>query len=131
MLYAEFVHKALGAFVSRNETALAYATHELLYTITWAVAVQRGVLMRSGNSYYTQAQEVAGLDSAWTYYHRMLLCLETLPGHLLPVEARGIAALRLYQETARLLHAALQPQDRLVIDQAIQVIEQAQLSALL
>lgn len=134
MLYAEFVHKALGALLNRNETALAYATHELLYTLTWAVAVQRGVLMQSGNSYYAQAQEVAGLDSAWTRYHRMLLCLEPLPTHLsprvlAPVEARGITALRLYQETARLLGTALQPGDRQVIEQAVQVIEQAHLPA--
>jgi predicted nucleotidyltransferase len=131
MLYAEFVHKALGAWLNRNETALVYATNELLYALTWAVAVQRGVLMQSGNSYYAQVQETAGLDSAWTRYHRMLLCIEPLPGHLSSVEVRGIAALRLYQETARLLHAALQPSDRDVIEQAIRVIEQVRLSALL
>lgn len=134
MLYAEFVHKALGALLTRNETALAYATHELLYTLTWAVAVQRGVLMQSGNSYYSQAQVTAGLDSAWTRYHRMLLCIEPVPAHLspralAPVEARGIAALRLYQETAHLLRDALQPGDRQVIEQTIQVIEQAHLPA--
>jgi predicted nucleotidyltransferase len=153
MLYAEFVHKALGTLLDKNTQALAYATEELLYALTEALAVQRGVLIQRGNSYYSQVQEAAGLDSAWTRYHRMLLCLEPLPAHLslsvasaggnrvpalsasprtlAPVEARGIAALRLYQETVRLLHAALQPEDRDVIDQAIQVIEQAQLSALL
>ena len=129
MLYAEFVHKALGALLTQNEMALAYATNELLYTITWAVAVQRGVLMQSGNSYYAQAQEAAGLDSTWTRYHRML-CLGPLPTHLPAVQARGIAALRLYQETAHLLRDALQPGDREVIEQAAQVIEQARLPAL-
>jgi predicted nucleotidyltransferase len=131
VLFTEYVHKALGTLLNKNALALAQASEELLYVLTEALVVQRGVLIQRGNSYYAQAQEAAGIDSAWTRYHRMLLCLEPLPTHLSLVEARGIAALRLYQETARLLHAALQPQDRDVIEQTIQVIEQAKLSALL
>lgn len=131
MLFTEYVHKALSTLLGKNALALAQASEELLYVLTEALAVQRGILMQSGNSYYAQVQEVAGLDSAWTRYHRMLLCLEPLPAHLSPVEARGIAALQLYQETARLLYTALQPLDRDVIEQAIQVIEQAKLNDLL
>lgn len=130
LLCSEDVHKALGTMLGKNALALAHAIEELLFVLTEALAVQRGVLMRSGNSYYAQTQEAAGLDSAWTRYHRMLLCLEPLPAHLSQVEARGIAALRLYQETAHLLRAALQPQEREVIEHAVQVIEQARLPAL-
>jgi hypothetical protein len=60
----------------------------------------------------------------------MMLCIEPLPEHLSSVEARGIAALRLYQETAQLLREALQQQDRDVIEQTLQVIEQAHLPTL-
>jgi predicted nucleotidyltransferase len=130
LLYTEFAHKALGALLRRGETALAFATQELFYMLTWALAVQRGVLMEGGNAYYHQVQEVAGKDSAWTRYHRLILCLEPFPPHLSPVEARGLAALRLYQETVRLLHAALLPEDRKVIEQTLQVIEDASLAEL-
>ena len=130
MLYTEFVHKALSTLLTRNELALAHAIEELLFVLTETLAVQRGLLIQRGNSYYAQVQEATGLDSAWTRYHRMLLCLEPLPAHLPPVEARGIAALRLYQETVRLLRDALQPQDCEVIEQGVQVIEQAHLPTL-
>jgi Xaa-Pro aminopeptidase len=60
----------------------------------------------------------------------MALGLDPLPEHLPPIEARGIAALGLYQETVRLLREALQPQEREVIEQAVQIIEQAHLPTL-
>lgn len=97
--------------------------------LTWVLAVQRGVLIEGGNSYYQQVQEAAGKDSAWTRAHRLILCLEPFPNHLAPVEARGIAALRLYQETARLLREALLPGDREVIEQTLQIIEEASLAS--
>lgn len=130
LLFTEYVHKALGTLLARNELALAHAIEELLFVLTEALAVQWGLLIQRGNSYYAQVQEAAGLDSAWTRYHRMILCLEPLPAHLSLVEARGIAALRLYQETVKLLRDALQPQDREVIEQTVQVIELAHLPAL-
>jgi len=129
LLFTEFVHKALGALLGHDETTLAYATNELFYILTWVMAVQRGVLIES-NSYYRQTQEAAGLDSTWTRCHRLILCLAPFPAHLSPAEARGIAAIRLYQETVRLLHDALQPKDCQVIEQAVQVIEQAPLAEL-
>jgi predicted nucleotidyltransferase len=130
LLFTEYVHKVLSILPSKDELALAYAIQELLYVLTEALAVQRGVLIQRGNDYYAQVQETAGLDSAWTRYHRMALGLDPLPEHLSPIEARGIAALRLYQETVRLLREALQPQEREVIEQAVQIIEQARLPTL-
>lgn len=130
LLFTEYVHKALGTLLGKNELALAYSIEELLFVLTEALAVQRGVLIQRGNSYYSQTQEAAGLDSSWTRYHRMILGLEPLPAYLSPIEARGIAALRLYQETFQILHDALQPQDRKVIEQTVQIIEQAHLPAL-
>jgi hypothetical protein len=128
MLFAVVVLKALGARLRQDETALAYATQELFYSLTWAMAVQRGVLIEGGNSYYDQVQEAAGKDSAWTRAHRLILCLEPFPDQLSPVQARGNAALRLYQETAWLLRDALLPQDREVIDRTLQIIEEASLA---
>ncbi|HLY31941.1 MAG TPA: nucleotidyltransferase domain-containing protein, partial [Ktedonobacterales bacterium] len=128
MLFAVVVQKALGALLNQDETALAYATQELFYSLTWALAVQRGVLIEGGNSYYDQVQEAAGKDSAWIHAHRQILCLDPFPEQLLPVQARGIAALRLYQETAWLLRDAILPQDCEVIDQTLQIIEEASLA---
>ncbi|SRR5579885_2214170 len=127
LLYTEFAHKMLGALMSHDEATMAYATQDLLWTLTWVLAVQRGVLIEGSNRYYTQVQEAVGKDSAWTHFHRLALCLEPFPAHRSPAEARGIAALRLYEETARLLRDALLPEDREVIEQTLRVIEEASL----
>jgi hypothetical protein len=129
MLFDELALKALGALLNRDEAALAYATHDLLWSLTEVVAVQRGVFVEGSNQYYTLVRKAAGKDSAWTHFHRLALCLEPFPAHLSPAEARGIAAIRLYQETAQLLHEALLPQDRAVIEQALQVITEASVAA--
>jgi predicted nucleotidyltransferase len=127
MIFGELAHKALGAFLNHDEAALAYATHDLLWSLPEVVAVQRGVLIEGSNRYYAQVQKAAGKDSAWTHAHQLALCLEPFPAHLSPAEARGLAALRLYQETARLIRDALLPEDREVIEQTLRVIEEAAL----
>jgi predicted nucleotidyltransferase len=127
MLFGEFAHKMLGALMNHDEAAMAYATQDLLWSLPEVVAVQRGILIEGSNRYYAQVQEAAGKDSAWTHYHRLALCLEPFPAHLSPAEARGMAALRLYEETARLLRNVLLPEDREVIEQTLRVIEEAAL----
>ncbi len=127
MLFGEFAHKMLGALLNRDETTLAYATHDLLYSLPQVIAVQRGVLIEGSNRYYPQVHEAAGKDSAWTHFHRLALCLEPFPAHLTPAEARGLAALRLYEETARLLRNALLPENRAVSEQTLKVIAEASL----
>ncbi len=127
MLFGEFAHKMLGALLTHDETTMAYATHDLLWTLPEVVAVQRGVLIEGSNQYYVQVQEAAGKDSACTHFHRLALCLEPFPAHLSLAEVRGVAALRLYEETARLLHDVLLPDDRAVIEQTLQVIAEASL----
>ena len=127
MLFGEFAHKMLGALLNHDEATMAYATQDLLWTLPEVVAVQRGVLIEGSNRYYAQVQEAAGTDSAWTHFHRLALCLEPFPAHLSPAEARGLAALRLYEETARLLRDTLLPEDREVIEQTLQVIAEASL----
>ncbi len=64
MLFSALVYKALGALLSRDEAALAYATHDLLWSLTEVVAIQRGVLIEGSNRYYTLVQEAAGNESA-------------------------------------------------------------------
>src|SRR5262249_55731230 len=51
VLDIEHVHKLLAALVAHDELALCRALDELLYTMPLAVAVQRGVLILSGNTY--------------------------------------------------------------------------------
>jgi predicted nucleotidyltransferase len=129
VLFGEFAHKMLGGLLNHDETTMAYATQDLLWTLPEVVAVQRGILIEGSNRYYTQIQEAVGKDSAWTHFHRLALCLEPGPADLTPAVARGIATLLLYEETAQILRDVLKPQDREVIEQTLHVIAEASLPA--
>lgn len=96
---------------------------DLLSDITEAVAVQQGILVKSGDSYLRQVQETVGLNSAWTHYY-MGVVGESIEVPSLTIEKKGVAALRLYQETVQLLQPSLLPEHRKVIEQSMRVVEQ-------
>lgn len=119
---AEEAHKLLGALNSHDESATLYAAHGAVLGLTRAVAVGWGVLVESENSYYRQVQEAAGLDSAWTRYHRTAAGLVAATSHATPAVAIGVAALHLYRETASLLAPLLLPRHLPVIEATLDVI---------
>ncbi len=125
---AEEAHKLLGALNRRDESATLYASHGAVAGLTRAVAVGRGVLIESENSYYRQVQEAAGRDSPWTRYHRIAAGFVVDASHKLPADAIGIAALDLYCETARLLRPLLLPRHLPVIQITLDVIAGSQLA---
>ncbi|HEU4782797.1 MAG TPA: nucleotidyltransferase domain-containing protein, partial [Ktedonobacterales bacterium] len=118
---AEEAHKLLGALNRRDESATLYGAHGAVAGLTRAVAVSRGVLIESENSYYRQVQEAAGLDSTWTRYHRIAAGFVVDASHRLPADAIGIAALNLYVETARLLRPLFSPRHLPVIQITLDV----------
>ena len=122
---AEEAHKLLGALSRHDESATIYAAHGSVKGLTLAVAVGRGVLIESENSYYRQTQQAAGADSAWTRYHRLaagFTAPDILDSQRPPAEAIAIAALHLYRETARLLRALLLPRHLPVIEATLAAI---------
>lgn len=119
---AEEAHKLLGALGRHDESAALYATHGLVLGLTRAVAVGRGVLIESENSYYRQVQEAAGVDSSWTRYHRIAAGFVAPSSRLAPATAVGIAALHLYRETAHLLLPLLLPRHLPVIEATLEQI---------
>ena len=120
MIYAEQVHKILSEIFKRDDLALSYATSKLLLSLTEAVAVQRGVLVKNDSTYFRQVQETVGLDSTWTHYHRLAAGVD-----LVPVETRGIATLHLYRETVALLRTTIHPDHFEVAEQAVRVFDKA------
>jgi hypothetical protein len=67
--------------------------------LTEIITVQRGVMIESENSYFRQAQESVGEKSAWSLQHKIACGF----GKESSIETRGIASLRLYVETAKIL----------------------------
>ncbi len=127
MLLAEWVHKILSGLFTLDELALSFVISEFFFSLTEAVAVQRGILIKSGSTYYRQVQDAIGQDSAWTHYHRQVAGVDPIPAEVTPVIARSITSLHLYQETVALLRPILQPEHLAIAEQALLVAQQAHL----
>jgi predicted nucleotidyltransferase len=117
----EIVLKALRALTLHDLVALADMTLDLFSAVTEAIAVQRGVLVESGNTYFHQVQETVGAQSLWTQYHLRAAGITPQPPP--SAEKRGKETLYLYEETARLLRPAISSEHWEVITQTIQTIE--------
>src|SRR6266496_339805 len=109
------------AFLHQDIFALSEMTLGLFSALTDAIAVHRGMLVASGNTYFRQLQETVGQESPWSYHHRRIAGINTE----VSTQAKGITALRLYQETAQLLWSALDLTDQETVAQALTVIDHA------
>ena len=119
LLQTEIVHKILRALHLHDILALTEMIQLLFAALTNAVAVQRGLLLEGGNTYFRQVQQAVGLASHWVYCHNIIADLCTPPVSL---AEKGVAALRLYQETALLLRDALRENERPVVEQTCAII---------
>jgi hypothetical protein len=122
MNQTEIILKMLRALRLHDMSLLAeMLTLDLLPAMTEAFAVQQGIRVRTGNTYFHQIQEAAGLQSAWTRYFR---CAVGIDGEPVPsLRQRGIAALRLFQETTRRLQPSLHPEHWEAIEPLIRMID--------
>lgn len=121
----ETVHKLINETAKGNDLALAHATQGLFFGLTEAVAVGRGVLVQSDSTYYHQVQEAAGLDSAWTHYHRLASGTQALCEGADFMRVRSRAALHLYRETAALLAPVMDTDYRMVVQQTLRLVAAA------
>jgi predicted nucleotidyltransferase len=118
MLASEGAHKLLSEMQKGDEQALLYAAAKMVAWLTEVMAVGRGVLVKSDSLYYAQVQEAAGPQ--WPRLHRAALGVEGGSA-----EARCLAALELYIETARLLTPVMQPEHLAVVEQTVALATQA------
>lgn len=121
----EIILKLLRAIQETNEVMLLdMILSDILPTVTEAIAVGRGVVIRSGNTYLRQVQEIAGLDSAWTRFYMMAAGVSPQGTDPLSLVQRGMAALRLYRETVQLLQPSLLPDHWQTIGALLRVVDQ-------
>jgi predicted nucleotidyltransferase len=119
---SETILRLLGALhVGDMVTQVQRIVHHILPTVTEAIAVQQGLLIR--NHYVQQVQTFLGVDSRWTQLY-MHAAGVPLSGESLALEARSRAAIRLYQETVRLLQRALLPEHQETIDVLLRMVDQ-------
>jgi hypothetical protein len=117
----EMVFHLQRARALNDNIALMDMTLELFSASTDAMAVQRGVLVRSGNTYYHQVQQSVGTGTPWTQYHNQAAGID--PTIVPSIENRSIAALALYQETVRLLQPYLSAEHWKTIEPLLSTID--------
>jgi predicted nucleotidyltransferase len=117
--YAEEAHKIMGGLLMDDDAQTVYGSYGMVLGISKLVSTARGVLTETENVYFRQVQEVMGLESRWSTCFRAAVGLNEggTP------RMRGLAALELYVETARLLEGILQPEHRAVVEGAVRLIE--------
>lgn len=119
----EVVLRTLGAVQNHNTIMLIERINlHILPAVTEAVGIQRGILA-TGNNYVFQIFQSLGMDSSWTRYY---LDAAGSPSHVsqISLEARGVAALRLYQETVHLLRPCFSPEHFETIETLLKVVDQ-------
>lgn len=118
VVQTEIAHKAMRAIHLHDWLALADMTIDLFSAVTEAVAVDRGVLIQSGNTYFHQTQEAVGQQSDWARLHMRVAT------NVLSAKERGKDLLLLYWETCRLLKSTLAPEHRETIEHCLEFIKQ-------
>ena len=119
---AEEAHKILNGLARRQESTVLYAVAGLVWNMLESVAVQRGVLIISENRYFDLIQDSVGRDSEWTHTFRTAYGLDTNESQF---QARGAAALKLYDLTATMFDALIPEKHRNVINSTLQLIKEA------
>lgn len=125
MGFAEEAHKILSGLAREQESTVLYAVWGLLVGMLRALAVQRGLLIRTENKYFDLVQAAAGRDSAWTTAFRLASGCDHGSINLRTYQVRGAAALALYRETAILFNHIIPDHHREVIDSTLALIAEA------
>lgn len=119
-LLSEIILRTVRVLQFQDTVLLAKMILDIIFDITEATAVQRGLLLQ-GQNYWQQVRESVGSHSAWTHYHMRAAGNDT---EVFTLRERGIAALRAYQETFRLLQSSLRSDHVEVIKPLIILIDQ-------
>ncbi len=117
---AEEVHKILNGLARGHESTVLYATWGLVKNMLEAVAVQRGIMIVSENRYFDLIQDAMGHDSKWTAAFRTAWGLDSAGSQY---QARGAAALKLYQLSAAMFDTLIPDKHRTVINKTLKLIK--------
>lgn len=116
---AEEAHKALSGLTRGDDSTTLYASYGLVLGLSDVISVAYGLLQESENVTFRQVMAFMGDGSRWTAAFRKAAGFDQQA----PVPLRGQAGLALYTETARHLHAIIEPQHQEVINNAVELID--------
>jgi hypothetical protein len=123
--YAEEINKILAGLALQDESRVVYALWGLTEGLATTLLVQRGILVPTENAFIDLAMDTAGRISEWTRQFRLVMGLDPHPEAEPAFIGFGVAGLRLYCETARLLQNILLPEDASIVDRTLKTIAEA------
>lgn len=119
----EEAHKGLEGLRRNDIGRLLNARFGLSWLLARVVRVQRGILGNSDNSFYDDVCASLGQESRWSRLLATAFGIATADSPSPSLHEEVVAGLQLYCETARLLAATLQADDRPLIDATVRRIE--------
>lgn len=118
MMATEMAQKVANEVIKRDDSAISYATAKLLAELTLIMALARGVLVRSDNSYYHQVEEAAG--AKWASLHRSI-SREDGPAS---IRDQAMACLHLFRETFAQLRPVMLPEHLDVVEECVRRLKE-------
>jgi len=115
---AEMAQKVANELAKENNPAVSFATARLFAEVTLTMAVARGVLIKTDNTYYRQVEEAAG--PGWARLHRAISGVE----EPISIRDQALACLSLYRETLGLLRPIMLPEHLDVVEQSVRKLEE-------
>jgi hypothetical protein len=121
VMATEMAQKIANELSKGDDLAVSFATAKLFAELTLTMAIARGVLVKSDNTYYRQVEEAAGPD--WARLHR------DITGAKEPnfVDDQALDCLQLFRETLELLRPIMLPEHLEVVEQCVSKLEERDL----
>jgi hypothetical protein len=117
--WIEEAQKGLEGIRRHDTGRMLNARHGLSWDLTNVLRVQRGILIASDNTTYSEVAESLGLDSPWVKLSRMVFRI----AEGLTLEDQVSAGLQLYVLTVDLLETAIRQEDKPLLREIVQRIE--------
>ncbi|MFN8384318.1 MAG: hypothetical protein U0V02_20440 [Anaerolineales bacterium] len=118
---AEEVHKTISGLLQKNESKVLYAAWGLFKGLSFAAAVQVGLMIESENKIFSMLQERFRNNFAWVQSFRQSFGMDVEAG-IPAYQTRGKASLELYEQTYLLFENLINDKHREVIENTLQLI---------
>jgi predicted nucleotidyltransferase len=118
---SEEAHKIIDGLLHENESKVLYAAWGMFKNLSFAAAVQAGLMIESENKIFSMMQDHFNNNHAWVRAFRLSFGMDVNP-ELSAYQTRGRAALDLYEQTALLFENIVSDKHRELIENTLQLI---------
>lgn len=118
---AEEAHKLISGLEQQNESKVLYASWGMFKGLSFAAAVQAGLMIESENKIFTMMQEHFRDTPAWVRAFRLSFGMD-VNANIPAYQTRGRASLDLYEQTYLLFQKLITDKHRKLIENTLQLI---------